>query len=104
MFIRLFVRFKNVGASVITQNISKDIEREDYLYTNRCYFLPRKLKSVVKEFDKVARIKLNVPKLIAFLCTKHLEMQMIWKNDKNRVSNKVNKINLRCETKIIILT
>ena len=66
--------------------------------------MPRKLKSVVKEFDKVARIKLNVPKLIAFLCTKHLEMQMILKNDKNRVSNKVNKINLRCETKIIILT
>lgn len=29
-------------------------------------------KRVVKEFDKVARIKLNVPKLTAFLCTKHL--------------------------------
>jgi len=64
-------------------------------------FLPRKLKSVV---DKVARIKLNVLKLIVFLCTKHLEMQIIWKKDKSRVSNKVNKINLRRETKIIILT
>ena len=64
-------------------------------------FLPRKLKSVV---DKVARIKLNVLKLIVFLCTKHLEMQIIWKKDKSQVSNKVNKINLRRETKIIILT
>ena len=45
----------------------KGIEREDYLYANRCYFLPRKLKSVVKVFDKVARIKLNVLKLIVFL-------------------------------------
>ena len=64
-------------------------------------FLPRKLKSVV---DKVARIKLNVLKLIVFLGTKHLEMQIIWKKDKSQVSNKVNKINLRRETKIIILT
>ena len=32
-------------------------------------FLPRNPKSIVKEFDKVGIIKLNVPKLIAFLCT-----------------------------------